>query len=217
MRTDFITPQTPEWYSARSGKFTASGFGKLMTDTKKGGWTIPALNYIYEKAREKFSGGNVKTLMTKPMRWGSRMESPAMKALERYLDKTVHECGFVTHPQITEAGATPDGLILDDDGYETALVEIKCPYNPKVHLNYYNRIKTGANLKGIKPQYYWQVQGELWVMGLDLGYFVSFDPRRLDEKRLHVVEISRDEKDIAKLEKTVIKAIAARNERMKSF
>ncbi len=87
MRTNFITPQTPEWYSARSGKFTASSFGKLMTTSNREGWSIPALNHIYEKAREKQSGGNVKVMINKAMRWGSRMESPALKALERYLGR----------------------------------------------------------------------------------------------------------------------------------
>ena len=175
------------------------------------------MNYIYEKAREKYSGGNVKSLITKPMRWGSRMESTALKALERYLGTTVFDCGFVLHPEVTEAGATPDGLILDEAGVEQALVEVKCPYNPKVHLNYFNRIQTASNLKSIVPNYYWQVQGAMWVMGLELCYFVSFDPRRLDEKRLHVVKIERDEKDIARLEKTVIRAIEARDERLRTF
>ncbi|MCB0651457.1 MAG: YqaJ viral recombinase family protein [Saprospiraceae bacterium] len=217
MNRNYITPLSPEWYSARSGKFTASGFGNLMTAAKGEGFSNAAMQYIYEKAREKISGGNVKSLITKPMKWGTRMEAPALTVLERYLGMKIQECGLLIHPRVPEAGATPDALVLDDSGNEYALVEVKCPYNQKVHLKYYNTIKSGETLKRIVPGYYWQIQGSLWVFDLERCYFVSFDPRRLDEKRLLIAEIKRDEKDIARLEKMVLTAIETRDERIKAI
>jgi exodeoxyribonuclease (lambda-induced) len=219
MPRNFIEPLSAEWFQARSGRFTASNFGKLIPSPKHKGerWSVAALNYINEKARERIAGGNRKSLTSKPVKWGTRMEASALKAFEKKMGIELSPCGFLTHSTIKEAGATPDGLILNDSGIEIALVEVKCPYNPKIHLNYYNRIKSASDLKKVAFYYYWQVQGAMWVYGLDLCYFVSFDSRRLDEKRLLVVEIPRNEKDSALLEKTLTAAISQRDELLQSI
>lgn len=219
MSRSSIIPLSAEWFEARSGRFTASNFGKLMPTQKDNGegWSATALEYINEKARERISGGNKKPLTSKPVKWGSRMEAAALKAFEKQSGLKVSNCGFVMHPEIREAGATPDGLLLNENGKEMALIEVKCPYSPKIHLKYYNLIKSAADLKKIANAYYWQVQGAMWVYNLDLSYFVSFDSRRLDEKRLLVVKIERNEKDISIMQERVKKAIAKRDELIHSI
>ncbi len=72
-------------------------------------------------------------------------------------------------------------------------------------------------MKKSKSQYYWQIQGEIWVTGADFGYFVSFDPRTTGDKRLHYVKIDRDEKAIEELRFAVLKSLEKRDELLHQF
>jgi predicted phage-related endonuclease len=56
------------------------------------------------------------------MAWGTEQEPFARAAYELIKDALVQEVGFVLHPSISEAGASPDGLVG-----EFGLLEIKCP------------------------------------------------------------------------------------------
>ena len=99
--------------------------------------------------------------------------------------------GFVDHPEISYAGASPDGLV-DDCG----LVEIKCP-NSNTHIEY---ILAGKPPTKYIPQMAWQMActGRKWVD------FVSYDDRLDDEsKHLFIVRYHRNDEYIAEIEEAV--------------
>ena len=75
---------------------------------------------------ERISGSPTKNIVTGPMARGLELESVARKAYELENQK-VTLTGFIDHPIIKEAGASPDGLVGED-----GLIEIKC-LNRKSH------------------------------------------------------------------------------------
>lgn len=97
----------------------------------------------------------------------------------------VAEVGFVPHPGIEMAGASPDGPVGAD-----RLIEIKIP-DSKQHLEYLQRATVPAQYR---PQVQWQVAstGRQWCD------FASYDPRF--PERLRVVRVPRDDAYIAELE-----------------
>jgi predicted phage-related endonuclease len=59
---------------------------------------------------------------------GTETEPEARRAYEFFVDCDVQQVGFVPHPTINMAGASPDGLVGDD-----GLLELKCP-NSATHI-----------------------------------------------------------------------------------
>ena len=57
---------------------------------------------------------------------------------------------------------------------------------PRIHLQY---IHEG----GVPKDYYWQVQGLMWVTGRKWWDFCSFDPRMVGNTRLYVYREYADE------------------------
>jgi hypothetical protein len=103
---------------------------------------------------------------------------------------TVVECGFVGHPAIEMAGASPDGLVGDD-----GLCEIKCP-TPATHL---------ATLRGspIADKYVKQMQFQMACTGRAWCDFVSYDPRMPVEMQLHITRVHADADQIAAIEAAI--------------
>lgn len=78
------------------------------------------------------------------------MFEPVASAIYAKMHNVIlHEFGLIQHPKYTFLGASPDGIT--DDG---VMLEIKCPMKRKI---------TGE----IPTQYYYQIQGQLDVCGLD--------------------------------------------------
>lgn len=104
--------RSPEWYSARKGKITASSAaGCLGLDPYDG--PLATFNKIT---------GKTTTDDNKHMAWGREFESKAREAYECLSGHFVTETGFWVHDLLPWLGASPDGLIGGD-----GLVEIKCP------------------------------------------------------------------------------------------
>jgi hypothetical protein len=61
---------------------------------------------------------------------------------------------------------------------------------------------------GLDDDYWYQVQGSLWVTGRKIWHLVAFDPRFKEEYQLHVVKIARHEESIRMLSERVENAIA---------
>ena len=181
----FTEQRTDEWHQLRMGKFTASRFGELMTNSRKKDEVFgqTAISYIYEKAAEILTGER-KQLFGAALDWGNENE-PICKAYYSELNGvTIEEMGFTLINDYS--GASPDGMV---DG---ELIEIKCPYNTANHLKtafegYYD------------PKYVWQMQGQMLATGALACRFLSFDPRIKDE-RFKLIEI-RVEADLEMQEK----------------
>jgi putative phage-type endonuclease len=182
---------TPEWFAARLGNVTASRVADVIAKTKSG-YSASRENYMAQLICERMTGTVAESYTNAAMQWGTETEPLARAAYESLADVLVDEVGYVQHPRIERAGASPDGLV-DADG----LLEIKCP-NTATHID--TLISEDVPMKYI-TQMQWQMActGRLWCD------FVSFDPRLPNGLQLFVTHIMRDDEYIAMLEEEVKK------------
>jgi putative phage-type endonuclease len=198
-----IIQGSPEWFSARLGRVTASRVADVVAKTKSGPSASRA-NYLAQLVAERLSGEAQESFSSAAMQWGTDMEPEARLAYVFRTDAMVAEVGFVPHPSIEMAGASPDGLVGDD-----GLVEIKCP-NTATHID----TLVGRAVPG---KYVTQIQWQLACTGRAWCDFVSFDPRMPEEMRLFVQRVERDETRIAELEAEVVAFLADLDETVASL
>ena len=178
-----------EWLRLRAGKVTASRLVDLLARTKTG----PAAsrdNYKAELVIEILSGLPTEKFTSTAMQHGTETEPFARQAYASRVFDEVTEIGFVQHPTIERAGASPDGLVGDE-----GLIEIKCP-NSFTHMQ--TLLSDKVPEKYI-PQMQWQMActGRLWCD------FVSFDDRVPEPMQLFVQRVERDDLYIASCEESV--------------
>lgn len=184
-----IEQGSPEWFAARLGKVTASRVADVIAKTKTG-WSASRTNYAAELVAERLTGASAEKFSNAAMAWGTEKEPDARAAYEFYSDATVDLVGFVSHPTIRDAGASPDGRV----GAE-GLVEIKCP-NTTTHIE--------TLLGGSVPsKYITQMQWQMACEGRQWCDFVSYDPRLPESMALFVRRVPRDQAMIEALEKDV--------------
>jgi len=192
--------RTEQWHEQRMGKFTASRFGDLMTNSRKKDVELSAtaMSYIYEKAAEKLTGQRNEFTST-AMEWGTENEPICKAYYEEIIGCKIEEMPFVLINEYS--GASPDGMV---DGEN---IEIKCPYNTTNHLK---TVFEGY----IDPKYMWQMQGQMMATGAIVCRFVSFDPR-IEDERFRLAEI-RVEADFDMQEK-LRERLALANETLKNM
>lgn len=76
-------------------------------------------------------------------------------------------CGLVIYPDAPWLGASPDGLVYDPSTQPPfGLVEIKCP-NVKSYMDCkYLQMQHGTSALCESHSYFWQIQGQLLITGL---------------------------------------------------
>jgi len=113
------------------------------------------------------------------MQRGLDLEPLALSEFERMTGQTMFPC--IGLHENEWAGASFDGMTLEED----AIVEIKCP-GKKDH---------DVALEGkIPKKYVYQIQHQLYVSGLDLCYYFSFDG-----EKGKIIEVERDDILIEKM------------------
>jgi len=175
----------------RIGRATASAIHKI-TATVRGGYATSRDRYRAQLIVERRTGMMVPSYENAAMKWGKETEPMARSAYNLAMGKTVEFAGFVIHPTIKMAGASPDGLV-DADG----LLEIKCP---EMHTHYTNLI---TDTDKIDLAYRYQVQWQLACTGRKWCHWVSFDPRWPESDQLVIHRINRDNEVIVFLEREV--------------
>lgn len=209
-----ILHRTSDWYKARIGKFTASSFGKLMSNPadKTAKWSKSLLNCVDKAVSQEYYKRYYERPNSAPTRWGINYEFQAIQEFAAKANYQHKETGIVLHPIIKDIGATPDAQIIEDENSnDLILAEIKCPFNQSIHQKYVNKISDTQTLRKSKSEYFWQIQSAIWITGAKHEYFVSFDPRIQGDNRIHYVKIEKDIKAINKLKQRVFKAIALKN------
>jgi putative phage-type endonuclease len=187
----FVDQRSPEWFAARLGKVTASRVSDVIAKTKTG-YSTSRDNYMAQLICERMTGTQAESFTNAAMAWGTETEPLARAAYEAKKDVLVDEVGLITHPYISMAGASPDGVVGDD-----GVLEIKCP-NTATHFE--------TLLKGEMPsKYIPQVQWQMACTSRKWCDFVSFDPRVDDGLKLFVIRINRDSEYIKMLEDEVMK------------
>lgn len=186
--------RTDEWFAARLGKVTGSRVSDVMSKTKSG-YSATRANYMAQLICERLTGVKAESFTSAAMEWGVEQEPLAIAAYEAMHRVFVEAVGFIEHPNIALAGASPDGLVGDD-----GLVEIKCP-NSATHID--------TLLNGdVDGKYIKQMQWQMACTGRQWCDFVSFDPRLPGNLQLFVKRIPRDEAAIAAMEMEVTKFLA---------
>jgi putative phage-type endonuclease len=182
---------TEEWFTIRIGKVTASRVADVIAKTKTG-YSATRDNYMAQLVCERLTGQKGESFTNAAMQHGTDTEPLARAAYEALRDVLVDEVGFVPHPSIIMAGASPDGLVGDD-----GLLEIKCP-NTATH------IETLLS-QSVPGKYNTQMQFQMACTGRQWCDFVSFDNRLPEELQLFVKRVPRDNEFIKQMEDEVVK------------
>jgi putative phage-type endonuclease len=173
---------SPEWLAERAGRVTASAIGNVLMAKSTAGYQ----NYLAQLICERLTGQPVETFKSDAMQYGVETEAQARAFYELESGNEVTQCGFIPHPALVWAGASPDGLIGD-----LGLVEIKCP-QPAKHIK---------NLMGgtIDKAYSLQMQWQMECTGREWCDFVSFNPSFPDHLQIYIQRVERDAETIAEL------------------
>lgn len=189
-----LAPARPLLDPARLGKITISCADKITYGKDGKSWSLVAQAYMSDLVAQHASGrdngmfdGNAAT------DWGHQHEPAARAEYERITGNKVRPNPFIKAPWAKLIGGTPDGI-------GTKGLEIKCPYNPAVH------IRTVIN--GIVPKdHIAQVRGQAMLIDLDID-FVSFDPRLIGGKNerlaFFLTTYKREKEEIAALKKRML-------------
>lgn len=185
---------TPEWFAARLGNVTASRVADVIAKTKSG-YSASRENYMAQLICERMTNTVAESYTNAAMQWGTETEPLARAAYESIADVLVDEVGYIAHPTIERAGASPDGLIG-----VFGLLEIKCP-NTATHID------TLISEK-VPTKYITQVQWQMSCTGRTWADFVSFDPRLPSGLQMFVKRVEFDAEYVAMLKEEVIKFLA---------
>jgi len=172
---------TPEWFTFRLGRVTASNFAKVLSGRSRSGYKT----YLRDLVAEYVTQKPMKGYKSKAMEEGLATEPQARDYYAELNNVSVEQVGFIELGD--NIGCSPDGLVGTD-----GMIQIKCPEAPH-HIDYYTTNVFPSEHKA-------QVQGELWVAERQWSDFISHN---VDVKhRPHwSIRVQRDEpyiKDLAK-------------------
>ena len=182
--------RSEEWFKARLGKVTASKLSDVMATTKSGE-SAYRRTYRHQLVTERLTGKQTEIYINQAMQHGIDTEDEARDFyIFKYAD--VEEVGFIDHPTIDMAGASPDGLVGDD-----GLIEIKC----RQPQNHTETLISHQIPSRYKLQMYWQMActGRKWCD------YVSYCPSFPESLKMVVIRLHWDDEQIKLLEESVTK------------
>jgi hypothetical protein len=155
---------TNEWLNARAGLVTASTVGKLLTSTGKVANNDTARGLTDTLVAERLTGRVEYVHPTRDMERGTILEDTSRELYAELTKTEVDQIGFARIETDTYSlGASPDGLIGPDGGWESK--------SPKAKTH----IRTVLEDK-VPPIYMPQVQACLLVFQRDWWDFTSYVP-----------------------------------------
>ena len=196
MRVIHCEQNTAEWLEIRRGKITASRICDVMavlTRKSKNGAPGEAaagrITYRRELVAERTTGRVPDHFVSPAMAWGHEYEGRARDAYEIAAGVMVEKVGFILHPFLDCAGASPDSLVGKDGG-----LEIKCPLST-THITW---MEDDVVPEEHRDQMYMNMlcgERAWWD-------FMSFDPRQI-ERKIFIKRLERDDQRIAEIEEQV--------------
>jgi len=196
--------RTYDWHRARLGNWTGSEIYKLMGKgrSKSEKFSETAKSYIIKVLSERMLNADVVnddelfglylnqvSTWSKALEWGTEHEDEARKLYEKKTGNEVISVSSIAHDSIEHYAASPDGIVKSAD----KVVEIKCPL-PETFVRYKLMIGDAADLKAVKPEYFWQVQAEMDCTGASACDFTAYNP--FMGSPLHIATIERDNEAI---------------------
>lgn len=178
-----------EWLQERVGRITASRICEAMSRfAKKDGETMERKNYKTDMIVERLTGRSTENFVSPEMVWGRDNEELARSAYECEKNVLTRQVGFILHPTMDFAGASPDSL-LDGGG-----LEIKCPKTA-------THIKWMLNSADVPEEHQDQCLWNMACAEAPWWDFMSFDPRLTSAGiDTFIVRMHRDDKRIAAME-----------------
>ncbi|XP_063040896.1 uncharacterized protein LOC134435783 isoform X1 [Engraulis encrasicolus] len=177
-----------EWYRVRSQRVTSSHFREVCHVRGHS-----AAQNLADRMRKG-------VIQTAAMKRGLALEPVAAEEYSRAKNVSYWPCGFVIHPDAPWLGSSPDGIVFDPtEKPPFGLVEIKCP-NVKSYVDC-KYLKANGDIMSLKRQhaYFWQVQGQLLLTGMDWCDFVVFAEEDMVIQRVYrdkeVAEVIREKGD----------------------
>lgn len=212
--------RTDAWYLARKGMLTASEIVNILTKGrgKDEYFGKTAYTYLNEKIAERLMDDemfiyymNEVKKSTPAMRWGTEYEDTAREQYELAKGVKVMDCPFMPMKGYEDfVGGSPDGRLSTLD----RIIEIKCPFNPSVHIEHC-RWTTPDDLKIGNPQYYAQVQHNMLNTGTEVCDFISYSPLYRQGIDLHILEVPFDMEFNKNLLERIERAVDYMNEQMR--
>lgn len=179
-----IEQGTPEWLKLRLGVATASNFQKIVTTN--GEPSKSRSKYMYQLAGEILSGEKTDSFFSTSMAKGVEREDESRSYYEFATDREVKQVGFVFLDERKSIGASPDGLVDPDGGFETK--------NAEAHIQVERHEKGWS-----RAMHYQQVHGCMWVCQREWWDLQSYS-RGIAPLRIRYL---RDEKFINLLSKRI--------------
>lgn len=204
-----------EWFKCRCGCLTASNLNRfieydaesglyvpslLKTGKSKGQRTKKAQDYITDVLAERLTGNAAEHYVSYFMDHGRELEGEARRTYTLRHNEIVETVGFVLHPSIAWFGASPDGVIEEQSGFE-----VKCP-SSSTHLEYLlGRCET---FEGVPLEYLPQCDAGMSVLGMDEWRFASYHPEFPKHLQLYTTTLKRNQERIYSLEDAVRTVLA---------
>lgn len=190
--------RSPEWFSMRLGKFTASEIHKLL-GIKGLGQT--GKTYCFEKACELVFGKDENDDFTSfDLKRGVELEPIAFRKFQELKQEDFIDIQTTTFfPYGENAGASPDGLVGDD-----AILEIKCPRSNK----FFNLVAGGV--EEIDKDYIAQMQMQMLCSNSKQCHFFNYIIFNGVEM-WHEIIVERDEVMIELIKTRIAEAIVIRD------
>lgn len=185
-----ISQNTEAWFDAKRGRVSASRISDIIAKAKSGTFRASREGYAAELICERLTGKTADSYKSASMIRGSETEPEARNLYALLSDVDVRQVGFVLHPHIPMAGASPDGWCA-----ENGEVQFKAP-DTATHI---------ATLLGapVPSNYQTQMQWGLACSGRDWCDWVSYDNRVPPEMQIFIQRFHRDPRRIVELEAEV--------------
>lgn len=190
------------WFNHRLGAVTSSRVADAIAKRKKGDEELSCRRRLkFELVSERLTGNASEHYVSRWMEEGKENEPLARAAYEIEMGVEVEQVGYVYHPSLKWAGASPDGLVGPD-----GLSEYKCP-QISTHLAW---ILGGVIPEEYVPQMRMQLaccEDRQW------NDFCSYCPKLPKDLRLFIVRMERNESKITLMNS----AIATFNEEVEQM
>lgn len=198
---------SPEWYKLREGKFTAYDITRLLGKDGLKTTKQSIEGYAFEKAIEAVEPDDYTDeapFLSHDVQRGKDQEPLAFRKfsdLMLYDFKTVTESGFFLCPGFEDdAGASPDGLVDDDE-----TLEIK-------NLNKKNFLKAVAfGIEAVDQKFLDQIQMQLLCTGRKRCNLFLYRIHKAQEQWHHLI-IERDDTTISLIKERLKIAIKLKHE-----
>jgi hypothetical protein len=156
----YIKQRSEEWYKMRETRLTASDL-------------YDAVHCPRSLIKKKIKNVSYNSYAIPALKWGCMFEKIAIDIYSHMNNVNVNEFGLLINENIENFGASPDGIT--DDGI---MIEIKCPYTREIID------------KTIPNKYYYQMQGQMAVCGLDICDYIECKFKTFNTEEEYINSIS---------------------------